>query len=85
MTRTHLQCLYMNEHNMGNKQEQSEVHAQLQSTDPTGINRNTLNSPHDWNAAIDGYKHSGKKGWEGKEEEGCTVYKGLSEMHTVLL
>lgn len=75
----------MNEHNMGNKQEQSEVHAQLQSTDPTGINRNTLNSPHDWNAAIDGYKHSGKKGWEGKEEEGCTVYKGLSEMHTVLL
>lgn len=67
-----------------NKQEQLEVHAQLQSNDPIGITEIHLDSPHDLGAATDGYEHSGKSDWEGKKEEGCTVCTGLSQMHTVL-
>lgn len=76
MSRAYLQCLYMNEHSMGNKQEQLEVHAQLQSNDPTGITEIHLDSPHDWSAATDGHKRSGKNGWKAKRKRVALHAKG---------
>lgn len=47
------------------RQKQFEVHAQMQSNDPTGSTEVHLDRPHVWSAAMGGYEHSGGQGGRG--------------------
>lgn len=59
---TSLNCLYTHGWSVGNKQEELEVHVQLQGYHLIGTAAIWWDSSHKWSAAIDGYRLFKKDG-----------------------
>jgi len=51
-----MKCLYMNVHNMGNKQEELEATVLLESDDLIAFTETWWDESRDWSVAIDSYR-----------------------------
>lgn len=60
--------LHTSAYSMGNRQEELEVCAWLESYSVIGMRETWKDSSHDWSAGMDRYRFFGKNGPEGQGE-----------------
>ncbi|GAB0181548.1 hypothetical protein GRJ2_000620100 [Grus japonensis] len=68
-----LKCLYANDHNMGNKEEELETCACLQDCDLIGITEMWWDGSYDWSVGMEGHRLF-RKDRQGRRGEGVTLY-----------